>query len=47
MLQLEQWLIKEERVTYISLQMHVSNKSVMWKYIVNNLGENVFLHLSE
>ena len=37
--QLEQWLIKEERVTESSLQIQVSSKSVIWKYIVNNFGE--------
>lgn len=39
MLQLEQWLIKEERVTAFSLHMQVSGKSMMWKYIVNNFGK--------
>lgn len=42
MSQLEQWLIKEERVTDILLQIQVSSKSVIWKYIVNNLEKHIF-----
>lgn len=45
MSQLEQWLIKEERVTDISLQIQVSSKSVMWKYIVNNFGKRIFFNI--
>ena len=41
MSQLEQWLIKEERVTDILLQIQVSSKSVIWKYIVNNFGKSM------
>lgn len=43
MSQLEQWLIKEERVTDILLQIQVSSKSVIWKYIVNHFGKSVSL----
>lgn len=45
MLQLEHWLIKEERVTDISLQIQVSSKSMMWKYIVNNFRKKACLFL--